>query len=375
MANPQKNREIYAALCNELDSVASGNSSQELEALVNKSFQSFLNGHRAETRPVSDYTGEIIKHMQHYCALLSNRQKVDIAGGEREIATEEGALSALKDAHYLAEHLLVPHFRSKNDFSNRVFNDLYNLGLSYAEAVTNGVASEYIGPEDAFNAKVGAVHVAKEGVRIGRLYRDMKDRFGEDMAQKLVKFGDYLSCTKPSFMRSFEVVSTTPKRIMRKDENIEQLVRQITERDERGEFRFKPAAIFPIAHGGTEFGVILANAYQDRGYMPVTYPLLFSMKTRKQRKPWTSNDMQFLGKSLEGKDVIIVEDWVTTGNTVRGILSKLEESFPREIRIATIKRDPEKSKVPFLDKFTFYIGEWAAYPGTKTDSLADMHKP
>jgi hypoxanthine phosphoribosyltransferase len=161
-------------------------------------------------------------------------------------------------------------------------------------------------------------------------------------------------------MRSYENVATTPKKISHGEKLQQELQEALTVRDPRGDLLFCPSVIFPIAHGGTEFGVRIANAYQNNGFDPIVYPLLFSMKTRKQRIPWVENDAPFLAKELEGK-CLLTEDWVTTGNTLRGIIQEVERTFPREIRVATIKRDREKSLLPFLDHYCFYVGEHAVY--------------
>jgi len=98
-----------------------------------------------------------------------------------------------------------------------------------------------------------------------------------------------------------------------------------------------------------------------------TYPLFFSIKTRRHQRPWVENDSPFLEKRLENKDVLITEDWVTTGNTLRGILREVDETYPRDIRVATLKRDPDKSKIPILDNYKFYTGSWSHYDGPKID--------
>ena len=99
---------------------------------------------------------------------------------------------------------------------------------------------------------------------------------------------------------------------------------------------------------------------------------MYSIKTRKQRYPWIAHDGEFLANNVLEKNVLLTEDWVTTGNTVRGILKELEGAFPHEVRIATVKRDPEQSKVPILDKYKFYVGIWNKYTGAKNDSIKDL---
>ena len=66
---------------------------------------------------------------------------------------------------------------------------------------------------------------------------------------------------------------------------------------------------------------------------------------------------------------------LTTSNVeldplIKGEINEIEKFFPKEIKIATLKRDPEKSKVAILDKYDFYVGMWSEYDGPKTDALA-----
>ena len=52
-----------------------------------------------------------------------------------------------------------------------------------------------------------------------------------------------------------------------------------------------------------------------------------------------------LSKSIEGRHVIIVEDIVDTGVTMKHLLETLQARKPKEIRIATLLLKPDKLKV------------------------------
>lgn len=48
-----------------------------------------------------------------------------------------------------------------------------------------------------------------------------------------------------------------------------------------------------------------------------------------------------LNESLEGRNVVILEDIVDTGNTLESIMRSLQEHHPAEIRVATLLFKPE----------------------------------
>ncbi len=370
MANLSKNHELYRKIVNVFNDLSRGNHLENLEFLVSKAHILFLDNYKSTMQPEYDFGKKRLNEIEDYCYLLSKRKKVKIAGGKRDIATEEEALSALILTESIAKNLLLPLFRKKNGFSNRVFNDIHNLSLSYVHAIVNGVGAEYINKEEAFEAKQRAVSLAKQGIRVFDSYKE--EGFGENTKEDLKRFKRFLSETQRKFMRSFENVPTSQKKIYKGSQLMKQLSQEITEQEEDRRFLFKPEIILPIAQGGIEFGVRVANVYEDKGHFPIVYPLLYSIKTKKHRHPWIEHDAEFLGQSLEGQNILVTEDWVTTGNTLRGILNKLENTFPNEIRVATIKRDPNKSQVPFLENYKFYIGALANYSGNKTDSLTDL---
>lgn len=53
-----------------------------------------------------------------------------------------------------------------------------------------------------------------------------------------------------------------------------------------------------------------------------------------------------LNKSIEGRTVVIVEDIVDTGLTMKALLEMLKDKNPKEIRIAALLMKPEKLSVP-----------------------------
>ncbi len=375
MSNPEKSRRIYRKIVGSLEDLARGNIVPDLENTLSKAHLLFLSGYHPpeEDKPSDYFAAPILTDITDYYTLRRKRARKVIAGGEREITTEDEALESLKLVESISRNLILPYFTRRNSFSNSIFKDIHNLGLAYLHSIVGAVADEYIPNEEARMSKLVAVDLAKGALREVDQYFEMDEvRMNMELKKKGRTFRNLLSMAQLKYIRSFELVPTDQKHIHHGNRLMKQLQDEITEKDETGDFRFAPRVIFPIAQGGNEFGIRLSMAYEDKGHLPVTYPLFYSIKTRKHRYPWIGNDSDFLGKSLEGEDLLIVEDWVTTGNTLRGILNQLENVYPREIRIATLKRDKEKSIVPILDRYQFYVGSWAIYNGDKTDSLSEM---
>lgn len=70
------------------------------------------------------------------------------------------------------------------------------------------------------------------------------------------------------------------------------------------------------------------------------------------------NEVIGLNESLEGRDVIIVEDIVDTGLTMQKLLETLKDKNPASLDIASLFIKPQKLKVPIDIKYSaFTIGD------------------
>lgn len=367
MGNHEKNRMQYRRVVETFNDLSTRGYSSDLEAATSKAYNLFLGRYVPTEYPSSDFGATILRNIREYCELFSMRRKINIEGGEREVAIEEEAYRSLVLAGDLANNFIVPCFNSETNFSNRIFKDIYNLGLAYLHGIVSAVAQEYVGGEETYDAKQRAVKIAERGIKIHDVYSE--HGLGKRVKDCAKKLSRVLQKAQPEFIRPFELVPTSQKKIYRGEELMRQLTEKITQLDSSGKFLFRPEIIFPIAQGGNEFGLRISNAYGDKGHSVLTYPLLYSIKTRRHRQPWTDNDRMVLGRNFENQNLLVTEDWVTTGNTLRGILLELERGYPQEIKVATIKRDPDESKKPYFRNFKFYVGNWSKYKGSKTDSL------
>lgn len=84
----------------------------------------------------------------------------------------------------------------------------------------------------------------------------------------------------------------------------------------------------------------------------------------------TVNQLIGLNESLDGKDVIIVEDIVDTGNTLEKLYQIIEEKNPKSLKIATLLYKPEAYKKDFNIDFVakeipnnFVVGYGLDYDG------------
>jgi len=372
MSNPRKAQQIYEEVSRNLDDFVRGKKPTNLEDSVSRIPNLVSGGHIPKELPKYPLAIDILNSLVELSSIRSRRQKKKIAGGTRYVLTEDDAFDYLALARKVTNDLIIPGFSKKSDFSNSIFKDISNFGLAYLHSVVNAVATEYISYDDAVDSKLVAVDIAKQAIRVGDLYHNLKGNGFSKMRREGKKLSKKLQKVKRDFMRPFELTPVTPKKIYQGDQLMNNLSKILSGNNDFGEPEFLPEVIFPIAQGGNEFGLRIANAYENRGHNPLVYPLLYSIKTRKHKYPWIHNDIDFLGPNLEGKTFLITEDWVTTGNTLRGILNQLENTFPSEMRVATIKRDPEKSAVSILDRYKFYVGSWSVYSGNKTDSLSEQ---
>ena len=373
MTEKSKNGVDCKLLIGGLERVASGQTPDNFGLLVSRAYLSFLGGHTLPHVPTDDFSGRVVTSVYDYARSHLSHRTVNIAGCNRVLQPEDEAVKSLQLAGFLASSVVLPHFGRPNDFSNHLFNDMYNLGFSYVDIVCAAVADEFIDVDVAVGAKKSAVDLAKRGVRLRKSYTG--EGFSAQTQTHLAKFEELLRGINPTFIRPYEFVAAERKKIAKKEEATSNVVAGLTAPlADGGRLEFIPDVIFPIAQGGTELGVVLSNVFEDLGHQVITYPLMYSIKTRRHKYPWVQNDSNFLGRSLENTRLLVTEDWVTTGNTLRGILQKIDQVYPREIRVATVKRDPA-SKIPALQHYKFYVGQECIYTGLKRDSLKDMNSP
>ncbi|MBO5460209.1 MAG: hypoxanthine phosphoribosyltransferase [Ruminococcus sp.] len=131
------------------------------------------------------------------------------------------------------------------------------------------------------------------------------------------------------------------------DRRIEELGRQISE-----DYAGKTVHLICILKGGVFFMCELAK----RITVPVTMDF---MSVSSYGSGTTSSGVvkivKDLDESLEGKDVIIVEDIIDTGRTLQHLVQILKQRHPNSIRLCTLLDKPERREKDITIKVE-YVG-------------------
>lgn len=120
-------------------------------------------------------------------------------------------------------------------------------------------------------------------------------------------------------------------------ERVRQMGAKITE-----EHQGRDVVLVPLLKGSFIFAADLARAID----LPLSIDFF---GCRSYEGSSTSGVVQItldLARSIEGKDVIIVEDIVDTGLTMQYMLDNLETRRPRSLRLASLLHKPARTRVP-----------------------------
>lgn len=357
----------YREFLNDLDAIARGDVPGTLEKTVDKAWiihdtqPTFV----PDTSGVSEYAQRASFHLTQLAELRSQRRKCRVNDAEAEMSSEVDAFDELSQVTTIFGDLIFPSHvgeRQPSQFMQTMLREIYHLSLAYAHSVTQACAEEFVDGPEIYEAKVNSTAVPREAFDFTSAFiMDQKCQRGNETYGCFRRFNDALQRATSRYLRDFKLTLVTPKNISRKEESIEAVVEQATNET-------RPDFIVPIAQGGVELGVRLDSAYRKLGHVVIDYPLMFSIKTRKQRQPWTELDVDFFRKVV-GKDILVAEDWITTGNTLKGVLADLARYLPSEVRVSTIKRDPRSLQDEVLDSRWIYSGMIANYKGNKTDTI------
>lgn len=355
-------RETYEKFVKTIEDTVRGSRPDDLERRTQNAYIAITQGYVGNGTSELPYANQIIDSFNKYGQLKNNRRKIKVAGVEREMAPETEILEGLEAVRDITGSLIVPYFSREVDLVNTVISETLNLSLGYANSITQSAAEEYVPLESRQSAKLNATDIARNAMSIQLAAYDDENHLSV-LSKNFGKFCKSLDLVEQDYLRPFEMNFTKPKNITHKAEDIRKVAERVVNSGYRPEF------IFPIAHGGLETGLVIDLCLRKEGCDQITYPLLFSIKTRRHSKPQLKGDEKILGNIAES-DVLLTEDWVTTGNTVRGIIGELEMSyFPHDIRVATIKQDPKSFRNPMLTRFDLIAGHVSEYKGTKNDRV------
>jgi len=209
--------------------------------------------------------------------------------------------------------------------------------------------------DEVFGLKTQTSDIVRDIVRLSNEFKKdhaLNDSLYSIIETLLLKMED--STTVEQYLSSINTVPITPKEIIRKEQSIDSMIESIPEKENYD-------IIVPVAQGGLEPAFQLAYC---RSPDVLIYPILHSKKTRKHKELNIQRDTKFLEK-IDGMDVVVVEDWIDSGETIIDVVEGLEEHNPASISLATIKRTPESFDMEPLRKYRIYHGFVGQYKGNK----------
>lgn len=372
MSNIQKCREKYGLFIADLEAFLAGDRKPTLEANLDRVWR--IQDTQPQFEPpirerISEYAARVCKDIVELAQLRARRSNRIINETEMEMSSETDAFYELQSIRTIFEDLVFPTRTSCNgtnsEFVQSMLKELFNLSLAYSHSVVQASADEFVPEENVYAAKTGATTVAREAFDFKQAFTAGRESGNPALArEQFERFHRALqSHASPAYLRDFKLTFVAPKSIYKKEECIRSLVQQVV-----ADEQYAPGFLVPVAQGGIELAVRFDSAYRAHGHEPTSYPIMFSIKTRKHRRPWTDLDGEFFGK-IPGESLLVTEDWITTGTTIKGVLADIVSSLPGQVRFATIKRDPRSMKDALLRNQWIYSGMVSAYGGNKTDEV------
>jgi hypoxanthine phosphoribosyltransferase len=109
------------------------------------------------------------------------------------------------------------------------------------------------------------------------------------------------------------------------------------------DYRGKELVLVPVLTGSFVFAADLARAIE----LPITVDFLgvrsYGDETQSSGVVQITHD---LGRSIAGKDVLLVEDIVDTGLTIRFLTDTLRQRAPRSLALASLLHKPSRTRTP-----------------------------
>lgn len=234
-----------------------------------------------------------------------------------------------------------------------VNNDIFGLAIAYSCSISDLVYDGMVDKEDVFDLKTESSWLVKEIVSFSDCLKrndylsDTVVQDAKSLLEKINKTSDWEVC-----FRSLKLVPVKPKKMSGKEPLIKEMIRKVPDSD----YKF----IVPIARGGLE----PAHKLSIDGFGDLIYPIMYSRKTRKHRNPHLEYDATFL-EEIHGEDVLIVDDWITSGRTVADIYKELVPHEPSSVSVATIKQSPESLDNKALKGMPIFSGGIRKYLGDR----------
>lgn len=127
-------------------------------------------------------------------------------------------------------------------------------------------------------------------------------------------------------------------KVLIEEEKIQQRVKEIAEQITK-EYEKKEIILICILKGSTFFTVDLAKRIKNQLKIEFIQVSSYHDGTTSSGKVEMKLDLK---ESIEGKDVIIVEDIIDTGRTLSYLISHLKERKPKSLKLCTLLDKPER---------------------------------
>jgi len=120
------------------------------------------------------------------------------------------------------------------------------------------------------------------------------------------------------------------------DKRIEELAKQIDE-----DYRGKEITIICVMRGAIFFAVELTLKMKTK----LKYEFITIASYQGEESTGEITLVTDLRESIEGKDVLIVEDIIDTGNSMKYLLEHLKSKNPRTLKVCALASKPERREV------------------------------
>lgn len=140
-------------------------------------------------------------------------------------------------------------------------------------------------------------------------------------------------------------------RVLISEEEVSRRIREMAGQISR-DYEGKELRIVCVLKGGVFFMCELAKHIT----VPVTFDFMaVSSYGNGHESSGTLQIVKDLDESVEGKDILVVEDIVDSGNTLSRLLTLLKERNPKSLRLCTLLDKPERRETEVPVDYTGFL--------------------
>ncbi|MEN8253690.1 MAG: phosphoribosyltransferase family protein [Patescibacteria group bacterium] len=149
------------------------------------------------------------------------------------------------------------------------------------------------------------------------------------------------------------------RQILIPSEEVSQIVAEVAKKVD-GHYDDRSLGIFMLGvlKGGITFTSDLGQELWRLGYEKTTLGFVQSSSYGKRTVSSGNPNLAFLSKreDIEGKHILVIEDLIDNGFTLKAILKELAQFFPASLAVATLLAKPDNQKIIWPDDIPLFIG-------------------